>query len=194
MVTSKWQLYTEKNYQRKRLKANQKRSSTTKDMRKEPQHRKERQSDNIVKTYPHSGQSTNGRIITTAEAFPKKQGGWTPHWLPSPGVLCVENEPPENLALKVRRAYFWETQRLFSKKVHTKPHMLPTKGRSNNLRRSGVRPTCWSWRVSRRDRRQPELTLGIQTLAVDIWGHSFYRMDTSAGKDHFGTLPQLYEP
>ena len=68
-------MYRKKNYQQKRLEPNQKRSSTTKDMKTESQEdRKERQSDNIVKTYPHSGQSTNGRIITTAKAFPKKQG------------------------------------------------------------------------------------------------------------------------
>ena len=47
---------------------------------------------------------------------------------------------------------------------------------------------CCSRRVSWRDGKQLELTLGTQLPAVAIFGSSFYHKHTGAGQGHFGVL------
>ena len=68
---------------------------------------------------PWGGQPTNGRVITTAEVLPKKQGIQAPIDLPSPGILHQEEESPEHLVLKANGAYLWKTQRAVGNRDHT---------------------------------------------------------------------------
>ena len=49
-------------------------------------------------------------------------------------------------------------------------------------------------RVSQRDRRQLEPTLGKEKVAADGSGSLFYHMDIGAGKKKFRILPLAYEP
>ena len=43
-------------------------------------------------------------------------------------------------------------------------------------------------------RRQLQLTLGTQTLAVAVLGTSFHHMCTGVGKDHCGIFPVAFSP
>ena len=42
-------------------------------------------------------------------------------------------------------------------------------GQGSNLQGASIRPTCWSWGVFRRGRRQLELTWGTRILVAAIW-------------------------
>ena len=111
------------------------------------------------------------------QSFSPRREGSEPHIsLPRPAVLGQEYETPEHLSLKACGAYFWESQRAVGNRVSTfkgctqKSHLLQDQGRSCHLPVAWGRPTCWSWRVSQRRRRQPQLILGTQTPAAAILG------------------------
>ena len=75
---------------------------------------------------------TSGKII--AEVHPKEWGVQAPHRASQPVVLHQEDKFPKLLDLKVRGAYFWESQRAmgnrdFTLKGDTKPHPLQDPGK-----------------------------------------------------------------
>ena len=122
----------------------------------------------------------------SAEVVPQEWELRVPHQAPQPGVLQREDEPPEHLAPKASRASFQESQRIVGNRDFTLKGHIENSHAPGRLKGAWVRPTCWSWRASQRSRRQLELTLETQTLAVAISRSFFYHMDGSAGSIHSG--------
>ena len=96
------------------------------------------------------------------------------------GVLHLEDEPPEHLALKANGPYFREIQRNVGNRNSALKECTQnltcsgTQGRGRNSKETWVRLTDWSWRASWRGRRQLTPTLRTQTLAGAIVGGLFY--------------------
>ena len=146
---------------------------------------------------PRGGQPTKGRIDTTAEVLQRGKGSKPHTGIPRPGVLHWKDEPLKYLALKASGDHLQQTQRAVENrgsalKGHTQRlTWFSTQDRSSNLKEAWSRPTCWSWGVSQRIRRQVDLILVTQTPAAAIMGSSFYHVDTGAGKYSFGILSSL---
>lgn len=137
---------------------------------------------------------THRRNITTAEVHPKKQE-IKPHiGFPRPDILYLGYEPLESLALKTSRSCIWETQRaegaeiLLFKCMHKISHTL-SPSMETIVWEAWVRPTCWSCRVSQRGRRQTETPTGDGDAVSSHFWKSFYHVNTSSSRQHFGILP-----
>ena len=159
----------------------QKRSSTIKDIKREPQgDDEERLSHLIVRPIPLGGWPTN-ITINSCRGAPQETRGLSPtSRLPSLGFLHQGDRSPQHLALKATWLTFgrhrgrWETEIPPFKGTHKNLTCSRTPGRSSNLLGPWVRPNCLSWRVSQRGRRWLEVTLVMETLAAAILGSFFY--------------------
>ena len=89
----------------------------------------------IVKSQTHKEKNNYNYSFS-----PRSEGSEHHIKIPSPGVLCQEDEHPEHLAWKASRAYIQETQRVlrnrdFTLKEHKQNLMCSrTQGRSSNLK------------------------------------------------------------
>ena len=133
----------------------------------------------IVRTHPpRVGDPQTGGISQPQRSSPRREGFESYIWLPSPGVLHWEDEPPEYLALKTSMAYTWESWRVKGNRDSTfKGHIQnltcsESQNRGSSLKGARVNPICWPWRASWRGKRQLRLPLGMETLAADSFGNS----------------------
>ena len=152
----------------KKMETYQKRSSTTKDIKKEPQwDRYKRWTLDIIKSHTLRWVPTNRRIIIVQRFSHSSKSSEPQVRLPSPGVRHWEDELWEHLALKSSWASFQEAHRTGGNKEHTQNLMcVGTEVKSSYSIGAWARPTCWSWRVSQtggggRVRGLPWLTLGM---------------------------------
>lgn len=106
--------------------------------------------------------------------FPRSK--WSkPHvGLSSLEILPQSHELPQNLCLRTVELVYWRAEGLqenIVRKGH-KQNLTCSKSqhRGSNVKKAWVRPTCWSWRASWRDKRQ------VGTPGVE---------GTDAGSSHF---------
>ena len=124
--------------------------------------------------YPWVGDRQMGRLLQLQRFSPGSKGFESHVRFPSPGILHWEDKPPKCLALKASGAYFQESQKAVGNRDSTlKGHTQnlthsKTQSRSSNLKGGGVRPTCWSCRVSQRGNRQLELLLVAAILGRSV--------------------------
>ena len=147
----------------------------------------------MVETHTQGGRLTNGRIIPMQRFFQRREKSKLRFGLWAQGSRR-EDKPPECFALKASRAYFRSPRGLWEIEAPL------LKGARKSAHAPGPRVAAVVWKepgsdlpahlgVSWGDRRQLELTLGMQTLAAHISENFFFHEDTGTGKHHFGILP-----
>ena len=123
------------------------------------------------------GWFSNRRIITLQRFSPTSKGSESLIRLLSMEVLCQEDKPPEHLYLKASRAHFQKSQKAEGNRASTLKEWTQNlthsriQGRSSNLKGAWVRPTCWSWIVSWRGRKQ----------GSSPWGHRHWQQQWGGG-------------
>ena len=178
----------------KKTKAYQKRSSTTKDTKKQRNEICRRGKVMVwLRSMPLSEQFANRRL-PLQRFSPRRKGSEPRIRLLSPVILHQE--------IRFKNVWLWSLVGLKFRgigglwKTDCNPEgcmqnltCSRIQGKSSHLKRPWDRPNCWSWEVSQRYKRQLELILRTHTLGAAIFRGSFYQEDTGAGKYHCGIFP-----
>lgn len=142
---------------------------------------------------PLRQQLRNQKNIAITEVLPKEQGVLAPHWAPQPRILHREYGTPQNFCFENQWGLCSRKPESCRKQSALKGHVQnlthsKSQCRGSSLKGAWFRPTCCSWRVSQRRRRQLGFHLRMKTLvAATLW--SSFHHDVSTGKCRSGILP-----
>ena len=98
------------------------------------------------------------------------------HQVPQSGGLTLGRRAPRASGFEgqqdliTRTPQDWGKQRLHSWRMHTSSYQHQDLGGKKQCIAAWTRPTCWSWRVSWRSRRQLWLTVWARTPVTEVLG------------------------